>query len=80
MRKLTILRRSTFVACLGRMSVWFEDPVNPTATIDGRPCRLLGKIKNGETVTDTEITATYLRLPQAERERLERINKEKKDN
>lgn len=36
--------------------------------------------KNGETVTDTEITATYLRLPQAERERLERINKEKKDN
>ena len=51
MRKLTILRRSTFVACLGRMSVWFEDPVNPTATIDGRPCRLLGKIKNGETVT-----------------------------
>lgn len=33
----------------------------------------------GEAVTDSEISATYLRLPQAERERLERINTEKKD-
>lgn len=35
---------------------------------------------NGKTVTDSEISATYLRLPQAERERLEKINREKKDN
>jgi tRNA threonylcarbamoyladenosine biosynthesis protein TsaB len=28
--------------------------------------------KNGETVTDKELSPTYLRLPQAERERLER--------
>ena len=33
----------------------------------------------GESVTDSEISATYLRLPQAERERLERINTKKKD-
>ena len=32
----------------------------------------------GNTVSDSEITATYLRLPQAERERLERINGGKK--
>lgn len=37
------------------------------------------KFLSGETVSDTELTATYLRLPQAERERLERINSEKKD-
>ena len=28
--------------------------------------------QRGEYVTDTELSATYLRLPQAERERLER--------
>lgn len=32
----------------------------------------------GETVTDTEISPTYLRMPQAERERLERLAKEQK--
>ena len=34
------------------------------------------KYLSGEAVTDREISATYLRLPQAERERLERLNKE----
>ncbi len=33
------------------------------------------KYLNGEYTTDLELTATYLRLPQAERERLEKISK-----
>ena len=37
------------------------------------------RYKNGQAVSDSEITATYLRLPQAERERLEKINSEKQD-
>ena len=38
------------------------------------------KYKSGETMTDIEISPTYLRLPQAERERLERENSTKKEN
>lgn len=38
----------------------------------------LSKYKNGEIMSDSEIMPTYLRLPQAERERLERL-KEKGD-
>lgn len=34
------------------------------------------KFEAGEKVSDLEISPTYLRLPQAERERLERINKQ----
>lgn len=34
------------------------------------------KYQKGEAVTDMEIAPTYLRMPQAERERLERISKE----
>lgn len=37
----------------------------------------LEKYRRGEVLTDMEITATYLRLPQAERERLEGIKKGK---
>ena len=35
------------------------------------------KIKKGETVTDSELSVNYLRKPQAEREREERLAKEK---
>lgn len=35
------------------------------------------KIKNGDTVTDTALSVNYLRKPQAEREREERLAKEK---
>lgn len=38
------------------------------------------KFKAGEILSDTEISPTYLRLPQAERERLERENSTKKEN
>ncbi len=37
----------------------------------------LQKFKNGTITSDTELTPTYLRLPQAERERLERLNTQK---
>jgi tRNA threonylcarbamoyladenosine biosynthesis protein TsaB len=36
------------------------------------------KQKNGQAITDSELSATYLRLPQAERERLERLGKNTK--
>lgn len=36
------------------------------------------KQKNGQVITDSELSATYLRLPQAERERLERLEKNTK--
>ena len=51
MRSITIQRRKTFVGCLMKVKVYIEDPTNPELTISGKPCRLLGKIKNGETVT-----------------------------
>lgn len=38
----------------------------------------LKKYKNGEIMSDSEIIPTYLRLPQAERERLERLKGEDK--
>lgn len=51
MRKLTIERRRANVSSLIRSYVYLEDPTKPDAVIDGRPCRLLGTVKNGETVT-----------------------------
>ena len=38
------------------------------------------KHENGEATTDLEIAPTYLRMPQAERERLERLAQESKNN
>ena len=38
------------------------------------------KYENGETVSDLEIAPTYLRMPQAERERLERLAAESNNN
>ena len=40
----------------------------------------LEKYKRGEAVSDSEITPTYLRMPQAERERLERLKAEENKN
>ena len=48
MRNLVITRNKSFVACLTAMKVYIEDPASPEMTISGIPCRLLGKIKNGE--------------------------------
>lgn len=48
MRNLVITRNKSFVACLNAMKVYIEDATAPDLTISGIPCRLLGKIKNGE--------------------------------
>ena len=46
MRKLTILRRKTFVACLGKMRVYIEDPISYELGINNIPCMIL--FENGE--------------------------------
>jgi hypothetical protein len=49
MRQLTITRKKTFVACLGRMKVYIEDAASGDTVINGVRCRKLGELKNGET-------------------------------
>ena len=51
MRKLTIKRTKTFVACLAKMKVYIEDHVSSEITISDVPCRKLGDLKNGEEKT-----------------------------
>lgn len=51
MRNLTITRKKSFVACLGKMKVYMEDPDAGELLINGVPCRKLGTLKNGETAT-----------------------------
>ncbi len=51
MRNLTITRRSTFVGCAASLKVWIEDNELGTMEIGGVKCRMLGKIKNGDTRT-----------------------------
>lgn len=51
MRKLTIKREKSFVACLVKMKVYIEDPVAYELTINGVGCRKLGELKNGEEKT-----------------------------
>ena len=51
MRIFTVQRRESFAARLLKMHVYIEDYENPTTKVAGKPCRLLGYIKNGETRT-----------------------------
>lgn len=51
MRNLTITRTKSFVASLGKMKVYIEDPDASEILINGVPCRKLGDLKNGETQT-----------------------------
>ena len=51
MRNLTILRKKTFVACLGKMRVYIEDASSCELVINNIPCRKLGSLKNGEQKT-----------------------------
>lgn len=53
MRNLTIKRTKRFVACLGKMKVYIEDPTSEEIQINGIPCRKLGTLKNGEEQTFT---------------------------
>lgn len=51
MRNLTIKRTKSFVASLGKMKVYIEDPASTEITINDTPCRKLGELKNGEEKT-----------------------------
>lgn len=51
MRNLTIKRAKRFVACLGTMKVYIEDPDANDMTINGCTCRFLGTLKNGAEAT-----------------------------
>lgn len=51
MRNLTILREKSFVASMGTMKVYIEDPVNQELVIQGTPCRKLGTLANGKQKT-----------------------------
>lgn len=51
MRNLIITRKKSFVACLGTMKVYIEDPTSSDIVINGVPCRKLGTLKNGEEKT-----------------------------
>ncbi len=51
MRKLTIKRQKSIVACLMKVKFYIEDRANGNHNVNGIPCRLLGKLKNGEEKT-----------------------------
>lgn len=51
MRKLTVTRQKSFVACFCKTKIYIEDRENCDLEIRGVPCRLLGTLKNGETAT-----------------------------
>lgn len=51
MRNLTIKRAKRFVACLGKMKIYIEDPTSNEMFIGNTPCRKLGELKNGEEKT-----------------------------
>ncbi|MBQ4585893.1 MAG: hypothetical protein IJA82_06765 [Clostridia bacterium] len=51
MRKLTIKRKWSFVACAGTAKVYIEDHSSSEMTITGVPVRKLGKLKNGKEVS-----------------------------
>jgi len=51
MRKLTIKREKTFVACLSPIQLYIEDHSTWDMTINNYPCRKLGTVKNGQEVS-----------------------------
>ena len=51
MRTLTVTRTKSFVGCLAKLQIFIEDPTASDITINSVPCRKLGNIKNGETVS-----------------------------
>ena len=51
MRKLTIKRTKSFVACLMKVKIYIEDQYSSEMVINDTPCRKLGDLKNGEEKT-----------------------------
>ena len=50
MRNLILTREKTFVGCAVKLKVYISDPNQNDLTIHNIPCRLLGTIKNDETL------------------------------
>jgi tRNA threonylcarbamoyladenosine biosynthesis protein TsaB len=65
--------RRGLIQCEVSLMVTPEGLRNESATSVGRVA--LRQYNEGKTVSDSELSPTYLRLPQAERERLERMGK-----
>ncbi len=61
MRKLTVTREKSFVACLNKTKFYIEDDTSCDLVIRGVPCRYLGAIKNGGTET-FEVTDKSVRV------------------
>ena len=51
MRNLTIKRNKAFVGWMSKSKIYIEDHENKDLTINGVPCRKIGKLKNGEEKT-----------------------------
>lgn len=51
MRKVTILRRKSFVGCVGKLQLYVEDQINGNLDVCGYKCSKLGDLKNGEQKT-----------------------------
>lgn len=50
MRKLTIKRNKTFVACAAKVKIYIEDFQNDEILIQGHPARKIAQIKNNQEV------------------------------
>jgi len=51
MRELQVHRSKTFIGCAIKFYVYVVDPTQNDRTLQGMPCRLLGKVKRKETLT-----------------------------
>ena len=51
MRTLTIQRQKSFVGCLQPYQFYIEDATSPELEINGKPCRKLCALKNGQQLT-----------------------------
>lgn len=51
MRNITITRRKSFVGSLMADKIYVRDTENPELTITGVPCRKVGQVKNGKSLT-----------------------------
>lgn len=51
MRNLTVQRNKSFIGSLVKVNLYIEDQSGTDANFDGTPCRYLGSLKNGESIS-----------------------------
>lgn len=51
MRNLTVQRNKSFIGAIVKVNLYIEDPNGTDANFDGTPCRYLGSLKNGESIS-----------------------------